>query len=177
MPETEMKFKTPEGQTIDRQLLIAYLNVGTPEAPQWAALGFRVEDSSMEYDMGKDTKQDIMGNTFTTLKKPVITQNFDPMPLDSSDRAVQHIWNLGVRKQDVQALANQDVMVAHFYAGTTTAEFAERYPASAVEISNFGGEGGGHLGLSSTVTYGGKRQLGTVTKDAEDAVTFTPDEA
>ena len=73
-----MTFNTKAGQTVDRGLLILYLNVGTKEAPEWAPVGKRVEDSSAEYDWGKESKTDIFGDTYTTLKKPTITQSFDP---------------------------------------------------------------------------------------------------
>ena len=43
-------FNTTAGQTIDRELLIAYLNTGTSVSPEWSAFGTRVADSSMEYD-------------------------------------------------------------------------------------------------------------------------------
>lgn len=170
MPNSDITFNTTAGQTIDRELLVAYLNTGTYAESVWSALGYRVTDSSMEYDMGKDTQQDIRGNTFTTLKKPVITQTFDPVPLDASDTATVQIWNLGIREQNVQALANQDLLVVHDYAGTT--HFAERYPASAIEITNNGGEGGGTLGLSYTVTYGGTREVGTASNSG-GTVSFT----
>lgn len=172
MSENDLTFSTPAGQTIDRELLIAYLNTGTTTDPVWSPLGLRVSDSSMEFDMSKETSQDILGNTFTTMKKPMTTQSFDPMPLDSSDVAVVHIWNLGVYHQNIQALANQDVMVGHFYATSGAAKFAERYPSSAIEITSLGGEGGGTLGMSTNITFGGVRQLGTVTKDSSGNVTF-----
>ena len=44
----DLTFTTPEGQTIDRELLIAYLNTGTKESPVWSAIGKRVEDTSEE---------------------------------------------------------------------------------------------------------------------------------
>ena len=63
----DLTFSTPEGQTVGRELLIAYLNTGTTSAPTWSAIGKRVEDSSEEMDWGQESKQDIMGNTFTTM--------------------------------------------------------------------------------------------------------------
>lgn len=104
----DLTFATPEGQTIDRELLIAYLNTGSKEAPTWSAIGKRVEDSSEEMDWGQESKQDILGNTFTTMKKPVISQTFDPIPLDAGDAAAVKMWNLAVKDHDAQALANQD---------------------------------------------------------------------
>ena len=104
----DLEFNTTVGQTIDRELLIAYLNTGTASAPVWSAIGKRVEDSSEEMDWSTDTKQDILGHTFTTMKKPTITQTFDPIPLDAGDAAAVKMWNLAVKDQDAQALANQD---------------------------------------------------------------------
>ena len=81
------KFNTTPGETIARELLIAYLNTGTESAPTWSPIGKRTTDSSEEFDWGEDTSQDILGNTYTKMKKPVITQSFDPWELDGGDAA------------------------------------------------------------------------------------------
>ena len=65
-------FNVNNGETIGRELLIAYLNTGTHDAPVWSPVDRRVNDSSAEYDWGNETEQDIIGNTFTSKKKPVI---------------------------------------------------------------------------------------------------------
>lgn len=168
----DLNFATPEGQTIDRELLIAYLNTGSKEAPTWSAIGKRVEDSSEEMDWGQESKQDILGNTFTTMKKPVISQTFDPIPLDAGDAAAVKMWNLAVKDHDAQALANQDMMIGHFYATSGEAKFAERYDSCAIAVTGIGGDGGGTLNITSEITYGGNRTLGTITKDTS-GVTFT----
>lgn len=168
----DLTFATPEGQTIDRELLIAYLNTGSKESPTWSAIGKRVEDSSEEMDWGQESKQDILGNTFTTMKKPVISQTFDPIPMDSGDAAAVKMWNLAVKDHDAQALANQDMMIGHFYATSGEAKFAERYDSCAIAVTGIGGDGGGTLNITSEITYGGNRTLGTITKDTS-GVTFT----
>lgn len=164
-------FNTTAGQTIARELLIAYLNTGTVDIPVWSAIGTRVEDSSAEYDWGEETIQDILGKTYTTMKKPTVTQSFDPLPLDSAEAAVTYIWNLAVKEQDAQALANQDMLIVHLYA---SGSFAERYSACAVRVTSLGGEGGGNIEMPIEVTYGGERTLGSATI-ASGAVTFAPD--
>lgn len=169
----DLEFNTTEGQTVDRELLIAYLNTGTSTEPVWSAIGKRVEDSSMEYDWSKESKQDILGNAFTTMKKPIITQSFDPIPLDAGDAAAVKIWNLSVKDQDAQALANQDMLIGHFYATSGSAIFAERYESCAVDMSSNGGEGGGTLGISTEITYGGARTTGTITKGTNGKIEFT----
>ena len=167
----DLTFNTTAGNTIARELLIAYLNTGTNANPVWSPVGKRVEDSSTEYDWDSETKRDILGATYGRLKKPTITQTFDPCELDGGDVAQVKLWNLAVKDQDAQALANMDMLVVHFYAGQTN--FAERYESCMVEITGLGGEGGGDIEMPITVTFGGTRTLGTVTKDqTTGAITF-----
>lgn len=169
----DLTFNTPSGQTIARELIIAYLNTGTTASPVWSPIGKRVEDSSTELDWDTDTIRDILGSTYTTMKKPTITQSFDPCDLDGGDAAQVKIWNLGVKDQDAQALAAQDMLIVHFYAGESATPFAERYASCAIEITGLGGEGGGNIGMPLNITYGGTRTTGTVTKNAETgAITF-----
>lgn len=171
----DLEFNTAPGQTVDRELLIAYLNTGTTSAPVWSPLGSRVTDSSMEYDWQEESNKDILGTTRSTMKKPIITQTFDPCDLDAGDAAVLKIWNLAVKEQNVSALTNQDMLIVHLYAGTKdTAAFAERYSACMVKPSSLGGEGGGFVGMPMDVTYGGTRTVGTAAVSA-GTVTFTAD--
>ena len=58
----------------------------------------------------------ILGTTRTTMKKPIITQTFDPSNLDAGDPAIVKVWNLAVKEQNAAALANQDVLIVHAYA-------------------------------------------------------------
>ena len=60
----------------------------------------------------------------------------------------------------------------YVYSYGTSAFFAERYKACAVEISSLGGDGGGNLTMPINVTYGGERTVGSVTV-AEGKFTFT----
>ena len=171
----DLTFNTDPGKTVQRELLIAYLNTGTSSTPVWSPLGKRVSDSSMEMDWSEDTLQDILGSTYTTLKKPTITQTFEPGDLDGGDAAQVKIWNLAVKDQDYTALAAQDVLIVHFYAGTASTPFAERYSACAIRPSGLGGEGGGTVGMPVDVTYGGTRTVGTASKDGTTgAISFTP---
>lgn len=168
----DLTFNTTAGAVIERKLLILYLNTGTTSGtPTWSAIGKRVEDSSMEYDWGEETKTDIFGETYTTMKKPTVTQTFDPCELDGGDVAQMKIWNQAVKDQDVSAMANNDLLVVHTYAGTAdTAVFAERYSACMVKPSGLGGST--NVGMPIDVTFGGKRTKGTAAV-AAGVVTFT----
>lgn len=168
----DLTFNTTPGAVVERKLLILYLNTGTSEAPVWSPVGKRVEDSSAEYDWGEESKTDIFGDTWTTMKKPIITQTFEPCELDAGDAAQVKLWNQAIRDQDVAAMANNDMLIVHAYAGTAdTAVFAERYPASTVKPSGLGGAA--TVGMPIDVTFGGKRAVGTAAV-ADGKVTFTP---
>lgn len=170
----DVTFNTPTGQTIKRELLVAYLNTSTTSTAVWSPLGKRVTDSEQSYDWGEDSSQDILGNTWTTMKKPTITQDFDPYDLDGGDVAALKIWNMAVKDQDYTKLAAQDMLIVHLYAGTAdTAMFAERYEACSIRPSSLGGEGGGNLGMPISVTYGGKRTTGTASVSSAGVVTFS----
>lgn len=171
----DLTFNTKENQTVDRDLLILCLNTGTSEAPVWSPVGKRVNDSSMEYDWSEETSTDILGDTYTTLNKPKVTQSFDPWTLDAGDKAQVKVWNDAIHDQDTNAMANNDMLVLHLYAGTAdTAVFAERYAACAVKPNSLGGAGGGKLGMPINVSFGGTRTTGTAgVKDG--TITFTPD--
>lgn len=163
------QFNTTPGETIARELLVAYLNTGTSDEPVWSAVGKRVEDSSAEYDWKESSSQDILGTTRTSLKKPVITQTFEPCDLDGGDAAQMKIWQLAVVEQNAQALSNMDMLIVHLYAG-----FGERYTGCMVKPSSLGGEGGGNVGMPLDITYGGERTIGTASVTG-GVVTFTPE--
>ena len=167
----DMNFNTKEGATVARKLLILYLNTGTSEAPVWSVIGKRVEDSSMEYDWGDETKTDILGDTYTALKTPTITQTFDPCELDAGDKAQLRLWNQSIKDHDVATMSNNDVLVVHAYTGDAeSGAFAERYMSSTVRPTSLGGSS--NIGMPIDVTFGGKRQTGTATSTG-GTVTFT----
>ena len=171
------KFNTTPGQTVERKMYLCCGNSGTYSSPVWGRLGKRVEDSSAEMDWSEETKQDILGDTYSTMKTPVISQTFDPCELDAGDEYQQYVWNLAVVEQNAPALCNQDLLRIHLYAvDESGGVFAERFPSSMVKPSGLGGEGGGSLTMPIDVTFGGTRETGTATVSAGGkTITFTPD--
>ena len=125
----------------------------------------------MEYDFGEETKTDIFGKTYTTMKTPTVTQSFEPCELDSGDVAQVKIWNQSIKEQDVAAMGNNDLLVVHAYAGTAdTAVFAERYDSCMVKPASLGGSS--NVGMPVDVTFGGTRTVGTASVE-DGTVTFT----
>lgn len=173
----ELDFNTPDGQEIDRALLVFFVNVGTAQTPDWAPVGRGVEDNSLEYDWQEESKKDILGNTYNTMKTPIVSGSFDPWPMAKGDKAQKHLWNLAIKEQNAAALSKQDVLVLHKYVGESGNFFAERYDGSQIKVTSIGGEGGGTLVLPTDVTLGGTRTTGTAKLGTDGAVTFTKDAA
>ena len=171
----DLNFNLSPGAIAERKLLILYINTGTAAEPVWSPVGKRVEDSSLEYDWGEETKTDIFGLNYTTAKRPTVTQSFEPWDLAGGDVAQQHIWNYAVREQNVAKVTNQDLLVVHAYTGdATNGAFAERYPSSMVKVSGLGGST--TVGMPIDCTFGGERSIGKA-KTTNGAVTFTADAA
>lgn len=165
---------TPAGQTAERKLYLCCGNYGTHDMPKWGRLGKRVEDSSAEMDWSEETKTDILGDTYSTMKTPVISQTFDPCEVDSGDKYQQYVIDLAIVQQDAAALCNQDLLRIHLYLTDNEGKaFAERYPSSMVKPSSLGGAGGGSLTMPIDVTFGGTREVGTVSVDSDGTITFT----
>lgn len=169
------KFTAEAGKTIARKQFLCCGNSGTYETPVWSKVGRRVEDSSAEMDWSEESKKGIYGDTFSTMKAPIVSQAFDPLEMEGGDDFLQRIWDLAVVDQDAAALCNQDMLLIHLYAEDEDGNaFAERYPASMVKPSSLGGEGGGSLNMPIDVTFGGQREVGTASVAADGTITFTP---
>lgn len=172
----DFKFKTKNGETVDRELLLTCLNTGTYDSPVWSPLGSRTTDSSIENDWGTESNTDILGQTRTTMKKAVKTQGFDPLPLDGGDAAIVKLHELAEIEENPAALCNLDMLIVHLYMESTDENgvFAKRYDACAVEASSIGGEGGGNINMPINVTFGGNITKGIAVKGTNGSITFTP---
>lgn len=170
----DLTFNTTAGQTVARELLVTFLNVGTAETPVWSPVGKRVLDSSIEMDWSIERNVDIFGETSVTGKKATKVQSFDPWDLAGGDEAQLKIWNLAVKDNDINALLAQDMLIVHMYAGESGKFFAERYSSCGVIPNSLGGEGGASVGMAVEVTYGGTRTVGTASVE-NGVATFTPE--
>lgn len=163
------------GQSASRDLLVTYLNTGTGEDPVWSAMGRSVEDSSVEYDYSLETKTDILGEIRNTAKAPATTQNFSGNNLIAGDDVLNHILDMMIVRRNIAEALNQDVLIAHLYLTDDDGQpFAERWKSSSVLLTSNGGAGGDMLAVEIDVSFGGEREVGTVSKSG-GKVTFTAD--
>lgn len=166
-----MPISLNNGETAVREHLLLYANTGTDSEPVWSIIGRHVESSDMEYDYSKEDKKDIVGNTYSELKKPIVTQTFDSIPVMGGDPVIEKIYT-NTRNQDISAMTQNDLLVIHRFAGADGAYEAERYKASTILCTRQGGDGGGFLTYGLDVTFGGDHVLGTASI-ADATVTFS----
>jgi hypothetical protein len=163
-------FNMTTGQKAERNLLIAYANTGTSEAPVWEAMGLGVEDSSIDFDFGESIKTDILGVTGITMKAPTRKQSFEPCEIREGSALQIKLYN-ALRYERWSELMAMDLLIVHYYVGTTGSFEAERYSGSAIIPKSLGGSS--TLDMPFDVVYGGTRALGTAAI-AAGVVTFTP---
>lgn len=167
------------GQIATREMLLLAAKTseaGTPPVPVWALVGTRVESSDMEYDYSAETAQDILGNTYTDIKKPIITQTFDSIPYIGGEEFLQLVYE-NTRNQDISAMTQYDLLVIHTHngvSGTPDTYDAERWTGSTVLLTSAGGDGGGYLNGTLEVTLGGTRATGQATISG-GTISFTAD--
>ena len=153
-------------QTVARKELVAYIKVDDT----WVPIGWHCTDSSMNVEIDTDTQKDILGNVFTNVSTPELSQEFDPLPIR------QNPQNVGVDKLQ-QLLHDQwmnqnfsgsyDTLIVYLYAGDANANptkyDAHRFPASQIVPGDFGGSADEPLNRPITVHFGGAMEQGKAT--------------
>lgn len=163
-------FNLGAGQKAERSLLIAFANTGTSAAPAWEAMGYGVEDSSIEFDFGEETKTDILGLTSANLKPPTRKQSFEPCEIREGSALQLKLYNI-IRYERWSELMAMDLLIVHKYVGAEGAFEAERFTGSTIIPKSLGGSN--TLDMPYDVIYGGTHTLGTAAI-ADGVATFTP---
>lgn len=155
--------------TIARKSLITYVNVATFENPEWYALGYHCDDSSISVEQDSSTSTDILGNTFTDVGQAQMSQDLDPLPITTGTQAapnkfMQKIHDLKMAGDYTKFSNAFDCIIVYMYAGPQANQFdAQRYPESTIVLGDFGGSADSPLSQGVTVNFGGQMQQGYVT--------------
>lgn len=173
----EYVLATEPNQTIARKNFVLYLNIGTKQSPNWAPIGRRVTDSTMDFDWSEENNIDIFDTPRSIVHSPTMTQSFSGYALDSGDEAMERIWEVAIAERDVGAMTEFQILVAHLYAELRTGNsaFGEMYDSCTILPESIGGEGGGNLQMPINITIGGERTTGSIEIDGK-TITFTPDD-
>lgn len=171
-------FPATAEQTVGRKELVAYVNTGDIESPEWTAIGWHCTDSSMSVEVDTDTQKDILGNVFTNASIPELTQEFDPLPIRQGTEAgtdkLQQLLHDQWMTQNFSG--TYDTLIVYLYAGTGEQSEkrydAHHFPASTIVPGDFGGSAEDPLNRPITVYFGGAMEQGTVAINGS-TVTFT----
>lgn len=165
-------FTGDTNSTIARKSLITYVNVGTAQAPEWYALGYHCDDSSISMEQDSSTSTDILGNTFTDVGAMQLSQDLDPLPITTGTQAapnkfMQKIHDLKMAGDYTKFSNAFDCIIVYLYAGDNTENpiqyDAQRYPESTIVLGDFGGSADSPLSQGITVNFGGQMAQGYVT--------------
>lgn len=166
-------------QTVARKELVAYVKVNNT----WVPIGWHCTDSSMNVEIDTDTQKDILGNVFTNVSIPELSQEFDPLPIRQNPQnvgvdALQQLLHDQWMSQNFSG--TYDTLIVYLYAGVLDSNpqkyDAHRFPASTIVPGDFGGSADEPLNRPITVNFGGMMEQGTVTIN-EGVVTYTKNNA
>lgn len=161
------------GESPLRDQIVTYLNTATSAQPVWSPVGRTVDDSSIDADYSEDSKTDIFGVTYNSVKKPKREQEFSDANLLAGDAVANKILDLCIVQQNMAEIQNQDCLVVYLFLQDSSGKaFAERYPSSTVLLTSIGGPGGEKAVAGIKVSYGGDRATGTFDKTTK---AFTAD--
>lgn len=142
---------------VKRNLMVMYANVGTGEIPSWEALGVKVEDSSIEYNIESEKATDILGTTTTTIKSTQPVQSFDGMSIRKESKLAQKLFDI-MYKKDYPKLQEFEILIAYGFVGAEGSFAAEKHVGCTIDVKSIGGSGTLDMpidvNLSNNCTYG-----------------------
>lgn len=169
------EFITGTGEILRKQM-ITYVNVGTSSAPEWEAVGVKVEDSSIEFNPDTETITDIMGVTHTTVNKVEATQSLEPMTIRKESKLAQKLMKEFVYEKDYAKSSQFEVLIVYGWTSDTasgTTFKAEKQTGCTIYPQSLGGSS--RVDMPIEITYSNKSEWGSVTDISNP--TFTAETA
>lgn len=164
------EFNLKENVKAQRKLLKHFVNVGTPEAPEWELVGKGVEDSSIELNPEEEEKQDILGINETSVTGWKPSQSFAPNTVRGGSKLAFKLHDIWMNNSP-ELLSQFEVLTVYSYVGNTAAGYdADPQKNCTVSPKSIGGSA--YVDMPIDIKYSNDRQRGTV-KFAGDVPTFT----
>lgn len=139
--------------------------------PEWEVQGYKVEESSQEFEIDEDTMTDIIGITHNTVNSMTITQDFDPNTLRFGAKLSEKLLDI-TRRRAVNEFSMFKVMVVYGFMGSPGAYEADMYSACTIRPTGLGGSS--RVDMPFSITYGGEITAGTASDYKGTNITFTP---
>jgi hypothetical protein len=145
--------------SVKRTLFKTFLNTGTVESPVWSLLGDGVTNAVIAYNP-KVTEETYIINDDGT----VSVDSYAPkVPIEGSAKAGDTVFDFvdALRKlRGIVTDAEAEVVNVWLYDGSVGGWYRAERQAVAIQIDDFGGEGGAKAKMSYTINYVGEPELG-----------------
>lgn len=137
--------------------------VKLPDEEDYVVLGYRIQDSSIEFNPDVEKGTDINGRGFSTVKKMELEQSFEsaPMTKDLEAKAVKlqdYLLEL-TRNQEYDKFTQFEVVLIYGWIGEVGAYSADLHTACSVIPQNIGGDS--LVNMSYNISFGGDVKRGT----------------
>lgn len=143
-----------------RKTLAHYVNLGTEASPEWELLGYKVEDSSIEYNWDTNTVEDIRGIVSTDVRKSEPTQSMDGAVINKNSKFLDMLTNIAIRDAYEEMSLFEMMTVYGFKRNAAGACLAVREKNCTITPDSIGGAG--TVGFPYTIHYSKDKTYGTV---------------
>ncbi|MDD6313305.1 MAG: hypothetical protein PUB08_07630 [Firmicutes bacterium] len=165
-------FNLVDKQLAERKLLVTAVNTGTSSEPVWEVVGVRVEDSSIDYNPDTETFTDILGITYTDIKKTEPAQDVEPFTIRGGSILAAQLDDI-MQRNALSELSLFDVLVIRGFYGTSTNGYkAEKHSGCTIEVKSIGGDS--NVNMPICIHYSNDKTFGTV-NSLKSPITFTED--
>lgn len=155
---------------ISRKSLMHFVNVGTSSEPEWELLGDGIEELSREMNNNVETKQDILGQTSTTVTKGNQVSSFDPFKCRKDSKLFQKLYQIYTDDLELSDVEMEFLEVSVFDE-ISEGTYAAIKQVGAVDLKSIGGDTTG-LDMPFDVNYIGAKVKGQFVASTK---TFTAD--
>jgi len=146
---------------IKRNAVMHLVNVGTTILPEFEQLGEGMESLTREMNNSVDTKQDILGNTSTTITKGNQVSSFSPFKAKKESKLFAKLYKIYTDDLELSDVEMEFVEVSVFDE-VSEGVYSAIKQTGAVDLKSYGGDTTG-LDMPFDVNYIGAKIKGNFT--------------
>ena len=153
-----------------------YADVGTSGTPEWELQGRGVESWTVEENADVEKTTDVLGTVDMERGVAQPTQSGVAIKLRKGSKLGQMLFDAWFNRNYEKLNAVKILQKFEFADGPDEDTCLARLEEDVmIAINNFTGEAGGYLGFEIDIHYANKTKTGTMPKEDDSTITFTPD--
>lgn len=166
----EKAFNLLAGEMAKRNMMIAYVNVGSDTTKEWEILGKGIAESAIEYNPDKETSTDILGNTETKVNKTEPVMSLEPMTVTGGSKLAVKLYELN-KKLDYAKMSMFEVLLVFAFVGEAGKLDAEVHKNCTITVTSIGGSA--YVDMPIEINLSNDKLHGTVQAIKEPVFTET----